>query len=139
MYTTFLYSVVLGCLATAATSQAWEIGMSRGLATYEASANDGALLLVCDPDRVYNPDVSYAHISVAMPEDLASREVVFLAATGQQARFSVRDGIATQQEADPVAWSKLIDMIEAGGQIVAVTALDSFTLDLDASPGFPCR
>ena len=69
----------------------------------------------------------------------APQRIVFLAATGEQAAFSVQDGIATQRDADPAEWAQLIDMIEAGGQIAVVTARDAFTLDQDALPELRCR
>jgi hypothetical protein len=97
------------------------------------------LLLVCDPDRVYNPNVSHAYFLSHFDDDQFPQQVVLLAATGEQAAFSVRNGIATQRDADPAEWAQLIDMIEAGGQIAVVTARDAFTLDQDALPGLRCR
>lgn len=125
--------------ASSAGAAEWEIGLSRGLETYAATANGGTLLLVCDPDRVYNLDASYAHIRVAFSEDQISQHVVFLASGGQQAAFSIHDGIAAQQTVDPVEWAQLIDMIEAGGPIAVVTARAAFTLDQDPLPGIRCR
>jgi hypothetical protein len=117
----------------------WEIGLSRGLETYAATSSDGTLLLVCDPDRVHNPNESHAYFLSRFGEDKTPHRVVFLAATGEQAAFAVRDGIAMQRDADPAEWAQLIDMIEAGGKIAVVTARDAFTLDQDALPGLRCR
>lgn len=139
MQNTSFFLALFMCCASSVSAAEWETGMSRGLETYAATAKGGSLLLVCDPDRVYNPNVSYAHIRLSVSEDLDAARIVLLAATGEQAAFMVRDGITTQQEADPQAWSKMIDMIEAGGQIAVVTARASFSLELDPMPGFRCR
>ena len=125
--------------ASSAVAAEWEIGLSRGLETYAATANNGTLLLVCDPDSVYNPNVSHAYFLSRFSDDKTPQRVVFLATTGEQAAFSVRDGIAAQRDADPAEWAQLIDMIEAGGQIAVVTASDAFTLDQDPLPGLRCR
>ena len=142
-FTNLLYrplhiALFLGAASSSVAAE-WEIGLSRGLDTYAATANDGTLLLVCDPDRVYNPNVSHAYFLSRQSDGKAPQRIVFLAATGEQAAFSVQDGIATQRDADPAEWAQLIDMIEAGGQIAVVTARDAFTLDQDALPGLRCR
>ncbi|MEQ9041310.1 MAG: hypothetical protein RIE24_23540 [Silicimonas sp.] len=134
-----LSAAVLAVLAQPVVAASWDHGLSRGLETYRMAADGGSVLLACDPDRVYNLRQSSAHVRVAMPADLAAQRIVFLAASGHQAAFDVRDGIATQAGADPEAWSQLIDMIEEGGRVAVVTARDSFTLDLDPVPGFRCR
>ena len=131
-------ALIMGAASSAVAAE-WEIGLSRGLETYAATANGGTLLLVCDPDRVYNPNVSHAYFLSRFDDDKAPQRIVFLAASGQQAAFSVQDGIATQRDADPAEWEQLIDMIEAGGQIAVVTARVAFTLDQDALPGLRCR
>ena len=119
-------------------AQEWRTGMSRGLSTWSASAEGGSLVMVCDPDRVYNPDVSYANFVVAMPQDSTAHQIVFLSGTGQQAAFDVRDGTATQQEARPADWAALIGMIRQGGPFALVTARDTFSLDMVALPDFDC-
>lgn len=138
LYRPLHIALFLGATSSAVAAE-WEIGLSRGLETYAATANDGTLLLVCDPDRVYNPNVSHAYFLSRFDDDKIPQQVVLLAATGEQAAFSIRDGIATQRDADPVEWAQLIDMIEAGGQIAVVTARDAFTLNQDALPGLRCR
>ena len=116
----------------------WLIGTARGLPTFSASVESGSLVMVCDPDRVYNPDVSYANFVVTLPQDPAARQIVFMSATGQQAAFDVRDGTATQQEARPADWTALVEMIQQGGTIAVVTARDTFSLDMKAMPDFDC-
>lgn len=138
LYRPLHIALFLGAASSSVAAE-WEIGLSRGLETYAATANDGTLLLVCDPDRVYNPNVSHAYFLSRQSDGKAPQRIVFLAATGEQAAFSVQDGIATQRDADPSEWAQLIDMIEAGGQIAVVTARDAFTLDQDALPGLRCR
>ncbi len=138
LYRPLHIALFLGAASSSVAAE-WEVGLSRGLETYAATANDGTLLLVCDPDRVYNPNVSHAYFLSRFDDDKAPQRIVFLAAAGEQAAFSVQDGIATQRDADPAEWAQLIDMIEAGGQIAVVTARDAFTLDQDALPGLRCR
>ena len=116
----------------------WLIGTARGLPTFSASVESGSLVMVCDPDRVYNPDVSYANFVVTVPKDPTARQIVFMSATGQQAAFDVKDGTTTQQEARPADWAALIEMIQLGGAIAAVTARVTFSLDMNAMPDFDC-
>ena len=118
--------------------QAWQTGVARGLPTYSASADGGSLVMVCDPDRVYNSDVSYANFVATLPRDQAAQQIVFLSASGQQAAFDVRDGIATQQEARPEDWTALVEMIRLGGTFAVVTARDTFSLDMEAMPDLDC-
>lgn len=116
----------------------WKIGTARGLPTYSASVEGGSLIMVCDHDRVYNPDVSYANFVVTVPQDPDARQVVFLSATGQQAAFDVRDGTMNQQDARAADWAALVDMIRQGGTLAVVTARDSFALDMNAMVDFDC-
>ena len=117
----------------------WRIGTARGLQTYSVSVEGGSLVMVCDPDRVYNPDVSYANFVVTLPKDPTARQIVFLSATGQQAAFDVRDGTATQQDAGPADWAALVVMIQQGGTIAVVTARDTFSLDMTVMADFDCE
>ena len=116
----------------------WLIGTARGLPTFSASVESGSLVMVCDPDRVYNPDVSYANFVVTVPKDPTARQIVFMSATGQQAAFDVKDGTTTRQEARPADWAALVEMIQQGGTIAVVTARDTFSLDMKAMPNFDC-
>ena len=99
----------------------WRVGTARGLQTWSASASGGSFIMVCDPDRVYNPDVSYANFVVTVPQDPGAHQIVFLSATGQQATFDVREGTATQQDARPADWAALVEMIRQGGTLAVVT------------------
>ena len=119
-------------------AQDWQRGLARGLRTFSASGETGSLVLVCDPDRVYNPDVSYASFVVTMPQDRSAQQVVFLAETGQQAAFDVRDGTATQQAARPGDWTALIGMIRQGGAFAVVTARSTFSLEMAAMSDLDC-
>ena len=116
----------------------WLIGTARGLPTFSASVEGGSLVMVCDPDRVYNPDVSYANLVVIVPQDPTARQIVFMSASGQQAAFDVKDGTITQQEARAADWAALVEMIQQGGTIAVVTASDTFSLDMTAMPNFDC-
>ena len=119
-------------------AQDWRTGLARGLPTYTAAAEGGSLVMVCDPDRVYNPDVSYANFVVKLPKDPAAQQIVFLAADGHQAAFDVRDGTVTRQKARPADWSMLIAMIRQGGTFAVVTVRDTFSLEMTAMPDFDC-
>ena len=116
----------------------WLIGTARGLPTFSMSVEGGSLVMVCDPDRVYNPDVSYANFVVTLPQDPTARQIVFMSATGQQAAFDVKNGTATQQEARPADWAALVELIQQGGTIAVVTARDTFSLEMNAMPDFDC-
>ena len=131
-----LVAVIMPTILFAAED--WLIGTARGLPTYSVSVESGSLVMVCDPDRVYNPDVSYANFVVSLPKDPTARQIVFMSATGQQAAFDVKDGTTTQQEARPADWAALVEMIQQGGTIAVVTARDTFSLDMKAMPGFDC-
>lgn len=101
-------------------------------------AEGGGLVLVCDPDRVYNPELSYASFVVTVPGDPDARQIVFLAASGQQAEFAVTAGTATQQDAQAADWSALIEMIRRGGEFAVVTPRATFSLDMEPMPGLRC-
>ena len=116
----------------------WEEGMARGLVTYSTQADGGRFVMVCDPDRVYNPDVSYANLVVDMPRDPSANQIVFLASTGQQAAFDVIEGTVSQQDARPGDWEALVQMIRNGGEFAVVTARDTFSLDMVPFPDFEC-
>lgn len=125
-------------LAGPALSGTWETSFQRGMEIYVATVKNGSLTLVCDPDRVYNPVVSYGNFVVSVPVDPRAEQVVFLSITGHQAAFGIQGGIAAQNGADPEAWEKLVSMVVDGGEFAVVTAHDSFTLTMDAMPGFRC-
>lgn len=119
-------------------AKVWEAGFARGLQTYSARAEGGGLVLVCDPDRVYNPELSYASFVVTVPGDPDARQIVFLAASGQQAAFAVTAGTATQQDAQAADCSALIEMIRRGGEFGVVTPRATFSLDMEPMPGLRC-
>jgi hypothetical protein len=73
-----------------------------------------------------------------MPVDRGADRAVFLAETGEQAAFVLRDGVAAQAAADPDAWAALAAMMRAGGRVAVVTARDAFTLDLAPLPSLRC-
>ena len=116
----------------------WLISTARGLPTFSVSVEGGSLVMVCDPDRVYNTDGSYANFVVTLPKDPTARQIVFMSASGQQAAFDVKDGTITQQEARAADWAALVEMIQQGGTIAVVTASDTFSLDMTAMPNFDC-
>ena len=125
-------------IALPALSAEWAYDLERGLDSYTISENGGTVVLVCDPDRVYNPDKSYANFVVEMPLAQNVTQVVFLAETGEQATFMTREGIATQQDADPKEWADLIEMARTGGRIAVVTEDDSFTLAIEPLSELDC-
>ncbi|PZX12497.1 hypothetical protein LX81_03601 [Palleronia aestuarii] len=124
--------------AASATAAEWVYDLERGLDSYTITGDGGTVVLVCDPDRAYNPDKSYANFVVEMPVAQSVTQVVFLAETGEQAAFMTREGIATQQDADAEEWSDLIAMAQAGGRIAVVTEDDSFTVTADPMPELRC-
>lgn len=134
----FSLSLVVSVLAGPVLANTWETSIQRGFETYVAEAENGSVTLVCDPDRVYNPDVSYANFVVSLPADPRAESIVFLAQTGQQAMFVVRDGVATQKDANPEAWSKLVNMVSTGGQFAVVSPRASMILTMDPVSNFEC-
>jgi hypothetical protein len=135
---TTAFAIGFACAAPV-YAEAWETGFARGLPTYSTSSEGGRLVLVCDPDRVYNPAVSYASFVLTLPGDPAAGQMVFLAASGQQAIFAVTEGTATQQDASPADWSVLIEIIRRGGQFAVVTPNETVSLDMEPMPGLRCN
>ena len=128
-----------GFAVSARSAETWEASIMRGLPVYSATQDGGKVVIVCDPDRVYNPDRNAGNIVVTMPTDRSARELVFLSSTGTQAAFEVRDGVATSMAARPGQWDALREIVEQGGQFAVVTARDRFVLDMEPMPDFNCR
>lgn len=114
----------------------WEQGLARGLDTYAATAEGGRVTVACDPDRVHGGSPQ-GTVVVLMPTDRGADRAVFLAETGEQAAFDLRDGVAAQA-VHPEAWTALGAMMRTGGRIAVVTARDAFTLDLAPLPSLRC-
>ena len=123
-------------LFLAGPATAWEIGIARGMTSHASEANGGRVQVTCDPDRVFGSS-SNGSVAVRMPEGVDPNRVVFLAETGEQAAFDLRDGIATEV-ASPVDWAALVKMMRAGGRIAVVTARDDFTMETPALPDLRC-
>jgi hypothetical protein len=133
--------IVMALMALAPTicqaGTAWERGVSRGLDTYVAAIDGGRVIIACDPDRVYGT-TPQGTIVILMPKDRSATRAVFLAESGEQAAFDVRDGVAAQAMTDPDDWETMTGMMREGGRIAVVTARDAFTLDLTPLPSFRC-
>ena len=131
-------ALTTGFAVTASSAETWEASIMRGLPVYSASQGGGKVVIVCDPDRVYNSERNYGNIVVTMPNDRSARELVFLSSTGAQAAFEVRDGIARSRTARPGQWDALREIVRTGGQFAVVTARDRFVLDMEPMPAFDC-
>ena len=113
-------------------------GATRRLPVYSASQGGGTVVIVCDPDWVYNPERNYDNIVVTMPNDRSARELVFLSSTGKQATFEVQDGVARSETAWPAQWNALREIIRQGGEFAVVKARGKFVLDMEPMPAFDC-
>jgi hypothetical protein len=121
------------CLA----GTAWDRGVSRGLDTYMATADGGRVTIACDPERVHGT-TPQGTIVILMPKDRSATRVVFLAESGEQAAFDLRDGVAAQAMTAPDDWETMTGMMREGGRVAVVTARDDFTLDLTPLPSLRC-
>jgi len=115
----------------------WKRGVARGLDTYMATDGAGRVTIACDPDRVHGT-IPQGTIVILMPEDQSATRAVFLAESGEQAAFDLRDGVAAQAMTDPDDWETMTGMMREGGRVAVVTARDDFTLDLTPLPSFRC-
>jgi hypothetical protein len=129
--------VLISLSGQAMALDSWTTSTQRGLATYAVTQAAGSVQIVCDPDRVFGPTPNGAVI-VSLPKDKAPTAFVFLAKTGEQARFEVVDGMATQAAADPAEWAKMLAILRNGGEFALVSSLDSLTFETEALPDLDC-
>ena len=135
--------LILGALAPFAMSSpvlaldAWEMTTERGLPVISVEHAEGALRVICDPDRVFGP-TSNGAVSARFGKDDSPTMLVVLAKSGEQARLPMANGMATQAAADAVEWTKLIAILRAGGEFALVTSLDSVTFETAAMPELDC-
>ena len=106
-------------------------GATRRLPVYSASQGGGTVVIVCDPDWVYNPERNYDNIVVTMPNDRSARELVFLSSTGKPAAFEVQEGVARSEAAWPGQWDALREIVRQVGEFAVFTARDKFVLDME--------
>jgi hypothetical protein len=135
--------LILGALAPFAMSSpvlaldAWEMTTERGLPVISVEHADGALRVICDPDRVFGP-TSNGAVAARFGKDENPTMMVVLAKSGEQARLSIKNGMATQAFADVAEWTKMIAILRAGGEFALVTSLDSVTFETPAMPELDC-
>ena len=136
-------SPILGALALFVTSNpamaldAWVTSVERGLPVFSVETSKGALRLICDPDRVFGP-TSNGGVTARFAKDDNPAMLVFLAKSGEQARLTLKNGMATQAAADPDEWTKMLTILRVGGEFAVVTSLDSLTLETPAMPDLAC-
>ena len=135
--------VLFGALALALVSEPalaldeWTKTTERGLPVLSLTSGDGALRIVCDPDRVYGPTPNGAVI-VTLPQDKAAKTIVFLAKSGEEARLAVENGSAVQAKADAAEWAKMVAILRAGGAFAVVTSRDSLSFETAPLPDLAC-
>jgi len=125
--------------AHAAQSATWDRSLSRGLDVYSVEADGGSFVMVCDPERVYSNDKSYANFVLSLDSHPAPSLVSFLSDDGTQAFFKTVNGTISQQDADPAEWERLVMMIKEGGSFSAVTSESALTIELSPMPEFQCQ
>ncbi|MEO8244755.1 MAG: hypothetical protein ABI832_20910 [bacterium] len=116
----------------------WADTVQRGLRALSLKTADGELRLYCDPARVFGPD-SNANVAVEFAKDADPTMVVFLAKTGEQARLAVKDGHAFQTQTDAAEWSKMVEMVKAGGSFAIVTSKASLKVETAPVPDLACQ
>lgn len=116
---------------------AWTKTTERGLPVLSLSSGDGALRIVCDPDRVFGPTPNGA-VVVNLPKDKTAATVVFLAKGGEQARLTVTKGTAAQAANDASEWSKMVAIVKAGGEFAVVSSHDSLSFETAPLPDLAC-
>lgn len=134
---------ILGALALLAISNpplafdTWTASVERGLPVLSVETLNGELRLICDPDRVFGPTPN-GGVTARFAKDDHPARLVFLAKSGEQARLTLKNGMATQAAADPAEWAKMLTILRAGGEFAVVTSLDSLTLETPAMPDLAC-
>jgi hypothetical protein len=116
----------------------WTDTVQRGLRALTLKTADGEVRLYCDPDRVFGPD-SNANVAIALAKDSDPTTAVFLAKTGEQARFAVKAGHAFQTQTDAADWSKMVAMVKAGGSFAIVTSKASMSVETAPIPDLACE
>ena len=125
--------LILGALAPFAMSSpvlaldAWEMTTERGLPVISVEHAEGALRVICDPDRVFGP-TSNGAVAARFGKDLNPTMLVVLAKSGEQARLPMANGMANKAAADVAEWMKMIAIMRAGGEFAHFTSLDRVTL-----------
>lgn len=117
---------------------AWTQTIERGLPVISLKSGDGALRIVCDPDRVFGPTPNGAVI-VNLHKDKAASTIVFLAKSGEQARLAAAKGTAAQQTADAAEWAKMVAIVKVGGEFAVVSTHDSLSFETAPLPDFACE
>ncbi len=116
---------------------AWTQTTERGLPVLSLKSGDGAVRIICDPDRVFGPTPNGA-VVVNLPKDKSPATLVFLAKSGEQARLVVAKGIAAQATADAAEWAKMAAIVKAGGEFAVVSARDSLSFETAPLPDLAC-
>ena len=135
--------LILGALAPFAISSpalaldAWNMTTERGLPVLSVEHAQGALRVICDPDRAFGP-TSNAAVAARFGKDDNPTMMVVLTKSGEQARLPMKHGMAAQASADAAEWTKMIAILRAGGEFALVTSLDSVTFETPAMPELDC-
>lgn len=116
----------------------WTATTERGLPVLSLAQGEGSVRIVCDPDRVFGPTPNGA-VLVSLPKDKAPTTVVFLAKSGEQARFAIANGSAAQAKADPAEWAKMVEILRMGGAFAVVSSDDSLSFETEPLPDLACE
>lgn len=116
----------------------WTATTERGLPVLSLAQGEGSVRIVCDPDRVFGPTPNGA-VLVSLPKDKAPTTLVFLAKSGEQARFAIANGSAAQAKADPAEWAKMVEILRMGGAFAVVSSDDSLSFETEPLPDLACE
>jgi hypothetical protein len=130
--------VLISVSGPALALDSWTASTERGLPVLSLTQGEGAVRIVCDPDRVFGPTANGA-VLVTLPNDKALTTVVFLAKTGEQARLAVTNGIAAQATGDATEWTKMVEILRKGGAFAVVSSADSLSFETAPLPDLACK
>lgn len=135
-----LFGALALCVASspALALDSWAQTTERGLPVLSLTSGDGAVRIVCDPDRVFGSTPNGA-VVVNLPKDKSAATVVFLAKSGEQARLTLAKGIAAQATTDAAEWAKMVAIVKAGGEFAVVSARDSLSFETAPLPNLACE
>ncbi|MGH1370251.1 MAG: hypothetical protein ACRBCL_16695 [Maritimibacter sp.] len=141
MKTSLQLSLAMSLIAAATPALAgsqWAQSISRGMTVFSYAEDSYSITLACDPDRVFG-DKSNATLPVQFAKHPAPAQVVLLAQSGEQAAFTVENGVVSEFKADEEQWAKMVAIIGEGGDYAFVTSQDSLQLSgMEPIPDMSC-
>lgn len=130
------FALSIGALALTGTASAegWQGSVSRGLDVFSAQGDGAALMVICDPERVFGSDNSGVQLILDGDSDVRG-VVTFRREDEELAAVSVRGRIAP----DDTAWPALLALLAGSGQISIAHGERDFSITLSEPGAFTCR